>query len=1021
MSRFTNQNLIAVFVVLAAGLFSLGFSANWVSFNGNSDALPRTTILASDQSAVLIQFDISGMYVENLNIEGALFQSLQFDDFATTTQIGAPALPVLSEMIAIPGHANVRASIVSEQTTVLSNFNIIPYQKPTLDSQTSPDFTLDETAYSDNAYYPANRTELGGIGVMRGIRVVPVRVVPFKYNPVTDELVVSTRIVVRLEFSGVSNVNTTDGLPESVNPRIAKWYRSTIANYDNLNIAVQNSTDELEIKYLFICPADAVPFIQPLVDFRYAQGYGVEVRPMENGFNTALQFREYIHSLYVSDGLEYVMMIGDWCPSTGHQITPMYQWSDTWSDSWYTMIDPWPNTGNDYLADIAIGRIVYDNNTELQHQINKHMGYLTNPATTDNWAEHSLLVAHQEQYPQKYTLCKEQIRTFNYAIQNPIFGQAYGGAGATNQNVIDYLNTSGSGILNYRGHGSQTEWWSWGPSGGFGWDEVAQLTNANKLFVHFDVCCDNMDFPAYTGAPNGNCLAESFMKDEYAAVAINGAIIPSYTIPNHDYDKEFYKAIYNNGINPIGYASNFANITVYQLHGSIGQSNIRTYLWLGDSAIDPWTKTPAQLTVTHMPVLYLGSTSMTVTVSMNGTAVEDAMVCANNADTYSVGYTSSTGSVTLTFDGALATPGNMEFMVTCHNGLPYMVDIPVIPASGPYVACTGSEFDDAIGNNNGFLNAGENASITLTMSNVGIALAENVVVNITTADPYTTIIDGTENYGSMAAGAVVTIEDGFSFSVAANAPNNQNIAFTVNAVSGTSTFVSNFSFVISPYLGVELTPSTTPIVIPPTGGAFAYTVDLDNLGQMAASFTVWIDAVLPNGSVYGPIVQRATNFTGGMTYTRNMSQNIPAGAPAGTYTYRAFAGVYPTTPYAQDSFTFVKNGTDNMGMYQDDWTLTGWDNELVTTGVPSEFFLAQNHPNPFNPETIISFGMPSEEYVTLTVYNIMGQKVAELFNGRLSAGQHEIVWNAVTMPSGVYFYRLSAGQFDQIQKCILMK
>ncbi len=122
---------------------------------------------------------------------------------------------------------------------------------------------------------------------------------------------------------------------------------------------------------------------------------------------------------------------------------------------------------------------------------------------------------------------------------------------------------------------------------------VNQLTNDDKLFVFFDVCCDNMDIVAH----GGDCLAESFMKSPVASVAINGAIIPSYTIPNHDYDKEMYKAVFEEGIYNIGYVTNYANITVLNVHGEIGKSNVRTYLWLGDASIEPWTLQPANLTV----------------------------------------------------------------------------------------------------------------------------------------------------------------------------------------------------------------------------------------------------------------------------------------------------------------------------------------------------------------------------------------------------------------------------------------
>jgi hypothetical protein len=83
--------------------------------------------------------------------------------------------------------------------------------------------------------------------------------------------------------------------------------------------------------------------------------------------------------------------------------------------------------------------------------------------------------------------------------------------------------------------------------------------------------------------------------------------------------------------------------------------------------------------------------------------------------------------------------------------------------------------------------------------------------------------------------------------------------------------------------------------------------------------------------------------------------------------------------------------------------------------------LYQNYPNPFNPGTTISFSLSKNAFVTLKVYNTLGQEVASLVNGEVVAGQHEVRWDAGNVPSGVYFCQLRAGEFGEMQKMILMK
>jgi ligand-binding sensor domain-containing protein len=88
---------------------------------------------------------------------------------------------------------------------------------------------------------------------------------------------------------------------------------------------------------------------------------------------------------------------------------------------------------------------------------------------------------------------------------------------------------------------------------------------------------------------------------------------------------------------------------------------------------------------------------------------------------------------------------------------------------------------------------------------------------------------------------------------------------------------------------------------------------------------------------------------------------------------------------------------------------------------PNEFMLSQNYPNPFNPSTKITFTLPKTELVKLQVYNTLGQVVGNLVDDRLQAGSHEVEFNASHLPSGVYFYRLQAGEYVDVKKMILLK
>jgi photosystem II stability/assembly factor-like uncharacterized protein len=89
--------------------------------------------------------------------------------------------------------------------------------------------------------------------------------------------------------------------------------------------------------------------------------------------------------------------------------------------------------------------------------------------------------------------------------------------------------------------------------------------------------------------------------------------------------------------------------------------------------------------------------------------------------------------------------------------------------------------------------------------------------------------------------------------------------------------------------------------------------------------------------------------------------------------------------------------------------------------IPTEFLLSQNFPNPFNPSTKIQYSVPQSFKVRIKVYDILGNEIETLVNEEKPAGTYELTWNALNLPSGIYFYKIQAGSFVETRKMILMK
>ncbi len=663
------MKIITILLSMMLSICSFTYAAiHWYSPWGNEEAPPKVRISANTETDLIIEVEIYGFYLEDVDTEAGIFQRLRLSERVESVcgEIGSPEIPQLSKLIEIPHSAVCKISQIS-QNDVYTVENICPYprQEPLVDGEEPGNFIYHRSNYSHSALLPEKQAEIENVGVWRNLRVGSLRIRPIRYSARDNTLQIARRMTIEISFiSGMSPPFPTPA--GKIPPIFDKMYRGSVLNYDPQRHQLDETDEVVGTKYIVICEHRAVNGIQPLVDFRNAQGYRTELLTPDSSFSTPLEFKQYISELYLSDGLEYLLLVGNPYIGTGTPAVPMYYWdfnpqNPSYSDSWYSCLVP--GGDNDHYPEIAVGRITYDNLTELDRIVAKTMNYLTEYDVSEDWFERSLLVAHMEEYPQKYTQCKEEIRTWNYTIQTPVFTTIYGGEGGNNSDIVDYINNGSCGLFNYRGHGSETTWPAWGWGGSFSAYWVSQFNNQNRLFIIFDVCCSNNNVVTY----NGECLAESFMQADFGAAAIHAAIDPSYTDPNHKFDREFYKAIFDQGIYSIGYASNYAHMETMDDFGGIGQDNFRMYFWQGDPAIDLWTHIPQIVNVEYPDSLIVGSQTFTVNVSSSGSPIEGAMVCIQNEEIYQVAYTDSDGNAIIIFDPPLLEQGEAMVTVSGHN------------------------------------------------------------------------------------------------------------------------------------------------------------------------------------------------------------------------------------------------------------------------------------------------------------------------------------------------------------------
>lgn len=141
----------------------------------------------------------------------------------------------------------------------------------------------------------------------------------------------------------------------------------------------------------------------------------------------------------------------------------------------------------------------------------------------------------------------------------------------------------------------------------------------------------------------------------------------------------------------------------------------------------------------------------------------------------------------------------------------------------------------------------------------------------------------------------------------------------------------------------------------------------------------------------------------------------------GINTVNIAGAVYPLTITLSNNAMIINKGNKSgEGRYIiEDNSVKTFD--ILTESMPTEYALLQNYPNPFNPTTKIKFALPENANVVVKVFNILGEEVAELINENMEAGTKEVEFNATGLTSGIYFYSISAGEFSEVKKMMLMK
>lgn len=672
----------------------------------------KTASVNNDYSYILTEAGLSGVdfslsindySFETIELEGTVFGRIYLHNGGTTADYGKAELPVVSFHVAVPQGAEVDLNYEVSDYTLLQDYYIYPSQppKPETDGYDDPPFTINESFYSRDDYYPSSIVEVSPIKLMRGCRMVMVSIFPFVFNPVAESLKVYDEISVDIDFVG--------GSEEFIPERYRSIYfqpllDAYILNSDNIERApLHNPSEPLlngnRADLLIVVYDDFYEEIMPLAEWRHKTGIETKVVKWSDIGTTAENLRNYVSDAYYNWELppSFLLIVGDadHIP-VNYLYTHPYHGSKTGTDHWYTAFE-----GDDYLPEMHRGRISIEDEAELTTVVNKILDYSKNPYMDENWFDDVLLAACEEA-GRYFVWTSETIYDYLTPLGYNCNRQyEYGNPPGSTQGVIDAIN-GGVIIANHRDHGASQndgyEYTGWSHPK-FTTDHISSDINNGEMYpIVFSLNCDSGWFDGETDSNSGNWesigevglrLADGGFVSTIAATRV------SYSGYNDELCRGFYDGMfsgfdptYPNGGDTNPYTTEVFKMSMVMNYGKfwmydkyIVPGGCAPYPWnptptnsritfemyhvMGDPTMEVWTAFPQSLDVEYELVI----PELIVTVTSGRSAVKGAMVCLTQENGFIVkGLTDSSGNVVLdTSSGVMGEKATL--VVTAHNYL----------------------------------------------------------------------------------------------------------------------------------------------------------------------------------------------------------------------------------------------------------------------------------------------------------------------------------------------------------------
>ncbi|HPQ71192.1 MAG TPA: C25 family cysteine peptidase [bacterium] len=745
MKRRYWLGLIPLLVLLSVVTAFAG--TKWIKVDGTITAQkPQVVTTLNTYSDFNFRVHIPSFQIRDMELEGEVWDSIDFYGAARHSYPGEPAVPVFTRYIAVPQGATVQVKVNASNPQTADGLNILPAQAPAPDCYgvEEPSFEMDGTVYSSDLPFPGRFYNVEGPFTVRGLQMITLRLFPVQVQAKSGKAVMYADMKVEVSFNGSKGKFFSEKRGRS----FQSLYDLTMNNmaFSQEPMPQPRGKSANGAEYVIICPPLMVDAAQTLADWKILQGYDTEVYTTDDTGTSVAAIKAWVQDAYDTwdPAPEFVLLLGD-----AEYISPTYD--GTASDRYYFTVD-----GTDEWVDIYSGRISVDTAAEANKHIQDIVDYERDPIYNESFYTNSYHAAYFQhmsggQAERRFARTTEEAyRWFDeFMPDSPFtphriyFTESYVNPKYWNQSTYQWTPlwwtygdyeiptdiqkpnlawdgdaadiaaavNGGTAFITHRDHGSTTGW----SEPGFEVTDINALTNGDKRPVVWSINCLTGEFDDETKKDGSKaiCFTEAWERHpDGGSVGLLGSTRVSYSgrndrmfwgwLDSHwpTYEPEWPVTKDNDPEWRMGIVLEYGKLYMSYHYSSdpYRMTAIEEFHWFGEPTLEMYAGVPLEFSVSHMPIVPMGMTSFDVTVNVDGALV------AMTQDGVLIGKAYSTGGVAhVEFDEAITSTEGIHLVVSRYQYRPYEADLLV-----------GATADGIIGLDKDVYKEGDTVNVTLS-------------------------------------------------------------------------------------------------------------------------------------------------------------------------------------------------------------------------------------------------------------------------------------------------------------------